>query len=61
MQAQRYFPTADKRMNIDLLFGFGGIGLSIQWFGDMTSANQELQNSGMLSIPGYTVSLSPDE
>ena len=44
-------------MNAQLLIGFGGTSVNMQWFGDMNSFNQQLNNSGLLNIPGYQVDI----
>ena len=42
-------------MNSQFLISGTGVSMELQWFGDKDSFNQELQNSGILSFPGYKV------
>ena len=54
-QVQRWAPTADRRLNVQILIGFGSGNVDIQWNGPQAEAEAAVQASGLLNIPGLLV------
>lgn len=52
---QKWVPTADRRLNAQILIGFGSTNLAMQWEGPQAEAEQTLQTSGLLGISGLLV------
>ena len=52
LQVQKWAPTADRKLNLQILIGFGSANVGIQWNGPQSEAEAALQSSGILSVPG---------
>lgn len=57
-QAQRWVPYADRRVNAQLLIGFGGVSINVQYQGSQADTQAEIGKTGILDIPGLTVRLT---
>jgi hypothetical protein len=55
MQVQRWAPTADRRLGVQILIGFGSASVNIQYEGVQTDAQAAIQASGLLDISGIQV------
>lgn len=55
LQVQRWAPTADRKLNVQFLIGFGSGNVGIQWEGPQAEAEAAIQASGLLNIPGLQV------
>ena len=55
LQVQKWAPTADKRVNVQMLIGFGAAYVDVQFNGPQTDAEAAVQASGLLNVPGITV------
>ena len=51
LQVQKWAPTADNKLNLQILIGFGSANVGIQWNGPQAEAEAALQSSGILSVP----------
>lgn len=60
LQVQKWAPTADRKLNLQILIGFGSANVGIQWNGPQSEAEAALQSSGILSVPGIQAWLACD-
>lgn len=55
MQVQKWAPTADRRLGVQVLIGFGGANVNIQYEGVQADCQAAIAASGLLDVPGITV------
>lgn len=54
---QKWAPSADPRLGVQVYLGSGSTQISMQWLGSQSDAETQLNNSGLPGVPGLSVSL----